>query len=175
MEHGPIDLATAHAMIAATKGTPAVPLVRVPWAEPWLAKPVLDAGAYGINFPMVSTAALARETVRAVRYPPAGARGYAPSYAPARWGLPAEEYLRCADREILNIVTIEEPAAIAALDEILAVPGIDVVVIASFDRSNEAITTTSIPGTARISSSASIAAGSSMVTMFMTSRSAQCR
>ena len=135
MEHGPIDLATAHAMIAATRGTPAVPLVRVPWSEPWLAKPVLDAGAFGINFPMVSTAALARETVRAVRYPPTGARGYAPSYAPLRWGLPTEDYLRLADREVLNLVTIEEPAAIEALDEILAVPGLDVVVIASFDLS----------------------------------------
>ena len=135
MEHGPIDLASVHAMIAATRGTAAVPLVRVPWSEPWLAKPVLDAGAYGINFPMVSTTAIARETVRAVRYPPAGARGYAPSYAPIRWGLPTEEYLRIADRELLNIVTIEEPAALAALDDILAVPGIDVVVIASFDLS----------------------------------------
>ena len=84
---------------------------------------------------MVSSAALARETVRAVRYPPLGGRGWAPSYAPIRWGLPTEEYLRVADREVLNIVTIEEPAAIEALDEILAVPGIDVVVIASFDLS----------------------------------------
>ena len=135
MEHGPIDLATAHAMIAATKGVPAVPIVRVPWSEPWLAKPVLDAGAFGINFPMISSAVLARETVRAVRYPPTGGRGWAPSYAPLRWGLSTEEYLRSADREVLNIVTIEEPAAIEALDEILAVPGIDVVVIASFDLS----------------------------------------
>jgi 4-hydroxy-2-oxoheptanedioate aldolase len=135
MEYGPIDLATAHAMIAATKGTTAVPLVSVPWSEPWLAKPVLDAGAFGINFPMVSTPALAHETVRAVRYPPAGARGYAPSYAPSRWGLTTEDYLRIADGEVLNIVTIEEPAAIEALDEILAVPGLDVVVIASFDLS----------------------------------------
>ena len=135
MEHGPIDLASAHAMIAATRGSPAVPLVRMPWSEPWLAKPLLDAGAFGINFPMVSTAALARETVRAVRYPPVGARGYAPAYAPTRWGLSTEEYLRVADREVLNLITIEEPAAIEALDEILAVPGIDLVVIASFDLS----------------------------------------
>src|SRR5919199_630620 len=68
MEHGPIDLATAHAMVAATRGTGAVPIVRVPWTEPWLAKPVLDTGAMGVNFPMVSDAATARETVRAVRY-----------------------------------------------------------------------------------------------------------
>jgi 4-hydroxy-2-oxoheptanedioate aldolase len=135
MEHGPIDVATAHAMVAATRGTGATPIVRVPWAEPWLAKPVLDSGAMGINFPMVSTAALARETVRAVRYPPLGARGYAPSCAPIRWGLPPDDYLRVANDEVLNIITIEEPEAIRCLDEILAVPGIDVVVIASFDLS----------------------------------------
>jgi 4-hydroxy-2-oxoheptanedioate aldolase len=135
MEHGPIDVATAHAMVAATRGTGAVPVVRVPWAEPWLAKPVLDTGAMGINFPMVSTAALARETVRAVRYPPLGVRGYAPSCAPVRWGLPPGDYLRVANDEVLNIITIEEPEAIHRLDEILAVPGIDVAVIASFDLS----------------------------------------
>src|SRR3954453_1745615 len=51
MEHGPIDLATAHAMVAATRGTGAVPIVRVRWTEPWLAKPVLDTGAMGGELP----------------------------------------------------------------------------------------------------------------------------
>ena len=101
MEHGPIDLATAHAMIAATKGTPAVPLVRVPWSEPWLAKPVLDAGAYGVNFPMVSTAELARETVaRSATRPPASR--LRPGLRADRWGLSTEDYLRVADREVLT-------------------------------------------------------------------------
>lgn len=31
MEHGPIDISAAHAMIAATAGTSAAPFVRVPW------------------------------------------------------------------------------------------------------------------------------------------------
>ncbi|MDA8051260.1 MAG: aldolase/citrate lyase family protein [Rhodospirillales bacterium] len=135
MEHGAIDLATLHAMIAATQGTGTAPLVRVPANEPWLVKPVLDAGAMGINFPLVGSAEEARRTTAAVRYPPAGVRGYAPSFAAARWGVSREEYWRIADREILNIITIETPEAIAALDEILAVPGIDVAAIASFDLS----------------------------------------
>lgn len=136
LEHGGIDFGTLQAMVAATRGTGAVPLARVPWTEPWLAKPVLDAGVMGINFPMVGDAAAARRTVEAVRYPTAGgARGYAPSLAPVRWGLTPEEYLKVADREILNIVTIEEPGAVERLDAILDVPGIDVVVIASFDLS----------------------------------------
>ena len=49
MEHGPIDLATAHAMITATAGTPAVPYARLPANLPWLAKPLLDAGVLGVR------------------------------------------------------------------------------------------------------------------------------
>ncbi len=135
MEHGPIDIATVHAMVAATQGTGATPIVRVPWTEPWLVKPVLDTGAMGINFPMISTPELARASVAAVRYPPEGVRGVAPSYAPLRWGLSFPEYLRAANREILNVITIEDPDAVRNLDSILAVPGIDVVAIASFDLS----------------------------------------
>lgn len=135
MEHGPIDLATLHAMVAATRGSGATPIVRVPWTEPWLVKPALDTGAMGINFPMISSAALARASTAAVRYPPEGVRGVAPSYAPVRWGLSMPEYLRQANREMVNVITIEDPEAVRNLDEILAVPGIDVVAIASFDLS----------------------------------------
>jgi 4-hydroxy-2-oxoheptanedioate aldolase len=135
MEHGPIDLQTLHAMVAVTRNTPATPIVRVPWAEPWLVKPVLDTGAMGINFPMISDAAMAKATVASVRYPPLGSRGYAPSYAPIRWGVSGPDYLKQADREVLNLITIEEPDAIRRLEEILAVAGIDAVAIASFDLS----------------------------------------
>lgn len=135
MEHGPIDLQTLHAMVAITRNTSATPIVRVPWTEPWLVKPVLDTGAMGINFPMISDAEMAKATVASVRYPPVGSRGYAPSYAPICWGVSGPDYLRLADREILNLITIEEPEAIRRLDEILAVPGIDAVAIASFDLS----------------------------------------
>jgi 4-hydroxy-2-oxoheptanedioate aldolase len=135
LEHGQIDLASTHAMIAATNGTKATPLVRMPWMEPWQAKSVLDASAFGLAFPMVNTAEQARATVRAVRYPPLGERGLAPGYAATRWGLSTPEYLKVANNELLNIVTIEHPDAVTSLDSILAVPGIDVAVVAPFDLS----------------------------------------
>ena len=72
MEHGAIDLAAAHAMIAATSGTPLVPFVRVSSDAPWHAKAPLDLGAMGICFPMTTSRADAEAAVRAVRYPPAG-------------------------------------------------------------------------------------------------------
>jgi hypothetical protein len=48
MEHGPVDVQSAHAMIAATGGTPLVPFVRVAGKESWQAKIPLDLGAMGI-------------------------------------------------------------------------------------------------------------------------------
>jgi len=53
LEHGPIDLTSAHAMITATSGTPCVPFARIAANEPWLAKAPMDIGALGINLPMI--------------------------------------------------------------------------------------------------------------------------
>lgn len=133
MEHGPIDIASAHAMIAATGGTEAVPLVRVPWNVPWLAKPVLDAGAFGVVFPMIRSRAEAEVAVRAVRYPPSGERGWGPFYAPLRWGRPAPDYAKSANDEILTVILIEHIEAVRRVEEIVTVPGIDVAVVAPFD------------------------------------------
>src|SRR5260221_2344992 len=66
LEHGPIDLNSAHAMIVATSGTPCVPLARIAANEPWLAKAPMDIGALGINFPMISSRAETRKGVRIV-------------------------------------------------------------------------------------------------------------
>jgi 4-hydroxy-2-oxoheptanedioate aldolase len=88
MEHGPIDLASAHAMILATAGTSAVPMARVAANVPWLAKPLIDSGALGVAFPMICSKAEAETAARALRYPPAGERMWGPFYAPMRCDMP---------------------------------------------------------------------------------------
>jgi 4-hydroxy-2-oxoheptanedioate aldolase len=133
MEHGPIGIEAAHAMITATSGTGAAPVVRVPWNVHWLAKPVLDAGAMGVIFPMIRSAADAEEAVRAVRYPPTGQRGFGPFYAPLRFGLTMQTYADPADEEILCILLIEHKDAVDAIEQIVAVPGVDACLIAPFD------------------------------------------
>jgi 4-hydroxy-2-oxoheptanedioate aldolase len=133
MEHGPIGIESVHAMITATTGTRAAPIVRVPWNVHWLAKPVLDAGAMGIIFPMIRSAAEAEEAARAMRYPPTGERGFGPFYAPLRFGVTMQTYVDPADREILTILLIEHKDAIDDIENIVAVPGIDACLIAPFD------------------------------------------
>lgn len=135
MEHAPIGIESVAAMIAATGGTPATPIVRVPGPLSDAVKPVLDCGAYGVVFPQVSTREEAEATVRAVRYSPRGGRGYGPTYAGLRWGVPSLEYLRIANDSILNVVLIESLAAVDALDDILSVDGLDIVAVARGDLS----------------------------------------
>ena len=133
MEHGPIDLAAAHAMIAATSGTPLVPLVRVAAGASWHAKAPLDLGAMGVCFPMTTQRSDAEATVRAVRYPPEGERFWGPFYAPLRWDLSMRDYLDRADDEILAIGTIEHIDALNTVAGVVATPGLDLVFIGPGD------------------------------------------
>ena len=133
MEHSPIGLDAVHAMIAATAGTQLVPLVRLPWSHPWQAKTVLDLGAMGVVFPMICSAEQAHGAVRSVRYPPDGDRLWGPFYAPMRTGQSMAAYIASANQSVSAVVTIEHPDAIESIDQIMAVPGIDLAFIGPGD------------------------------------------
>src|SRR5215831_14030162 len=133
LEHGPIDLTAAHAMIVATAGTPCVPMVRIAANEPHLAKAPMDLGALGINFPMISSRTDAEKAVRSVRYPPRGDRLWGPFHAPFRWNVSMGDYMATADDDMICMVTIEHVEAVERIDEIMATPGIDIAVIGPGD------------------------------------------
>ena len=133
LEHGPIDLGSAHAMITATAGTPCIPLARIAANEPWLAKAPMDIGALGINFPMICSRQDAEKAVRSVRYPPRGDRLWGPFHAPFRWGVSISDYMATADDDMICMITIEHVDAVERIDEIMATPGIDIAVIGPGD------------------------------------------
>jgi 4-hydroxy-2-oxoheptanedioate aldolase len=136
---------------------PAVtPLIRIPpnggEMNQWLAKQVLDIGAYGVVWPHISTVEQAYNAVSACRYPrpagapayePQGIRGDQPVHAARYWGITPQEYYRKADvwplapdGEILVIIMCEDVVAIDNLPRILQdVPGIGVVLIGEGDLS----------------------------------------
>ena len=142
-------------------GSPApavTPLVRIPAngveKNQWMAKQALDLGAYGVMFPHISTVDQAYNAIASCRYPrprgaplyePVGCRGYGNTTAIRYWGVDADEYNRRADvwplapdGEILTMLMIEDPVAIANLGDILKnVPGIGIIVIGIADLSTE--------------------------------------
>ncbi|MBA2301548.1 MAG: aldolase [Acidobacteria bacterium] len=140
----------------ATLAPAVTPLIRVPTnggeMNQWLAKQVLDIGAYGVVWPRVSTVDEAYNAVAACRYPrpasapayePAGLRGDYPANAARYWGLTQQEYYARADvwplaanGEILVIIMCEDVAGIDNLPRILKeVPGIGVVLSGEGDLS----------------------------------------
>jgi 2-keto-3-deoxy-L-rhamnonate aldolase RhmA len=135
MEHAALNLETAHRMIQATQGTETVPIVRVGWNLHWLAKPVLDMGAMGVVMPQVNSKQEAVDAAQALRYPPEGVRGMGAGFAALRWGLSIPEYLKIANKEIMGILLIEHAEAVNRIDEILTVPGIDLIFVGPGDLS----------------------------------------
>jgi len=133
-EHSPITLETTRNIILLTQGRKAIPFTRVPVNELWTAKRMLDIGSLGVIFPFTDTADLARQAVAACKYPPAGKRGVGPGMASMRWPV-AEGYTKWANDNAMVIVIVERPVAIEHIEEIAAVPGIDVIFIGLNDLS----------------------------------------
>ena len=84
---------------------------------------------------MICTAYEAEAAIASTLYPPLGNRGWGPFFAPMRWRMTPAQYLEEADTALTRIVLIEHPDALANLDDILSVPGIDVALLAPNDLS----------------------------------------
>jgi 2-dehydro-3-deoxyglucarate aldolase len=112
----------------------AVPLVRLTSNDAGQIKRVLDTGAQGIIVPMVKTADDARRAVAAAHYPPVGKRSFALSRAQG-YGRTFDAYVRDAKDTTMVIAIIEHVDAVGALEEILAVDGLDATMIGPYDLS----------------------------------------
>jgi 4-hydroxy-2-oxoheptanedioate aldolase len=134
MEHSANDLPEIVAQLRAAGGGTAEPIVRVPWNEPVAVKRVLDQGAQSLLFPFVQSAEEARRAVAATRYPPKGIRGVAGVSRATRYGR-IPNYFGRAETELCVIVQVETRKAVAAVEEIAAVEGVDGVFIGPADLS----------------------------------------
>ena len=132
MEHNGLDMAEVEHMLRAMNGSETIPLVRIPSADPVFIQRALDIGAMGITVPMVRTAAEAQAIVRASRYPPEGSRSFGPLRA-SQYTVNYEEYFERANDNVLITLIVETAEAVENLEEIAAVPGIDVLFIGDFD------------------------------------------
>ena len=132
MEHNGLDMAEVEHMLRAMNGSETIPLVRIPSADPVFIQRALDIGAMGITVPMVRTAAEAQAIVRASRYPPEGSRSFGPLRA-SQYTVNYEEYFERANDNVLITLIVETAEAVENLEEIAAVPGIDVLFIGAFD------------------------------------------
>ncbi|MBN9026617.1 HpcH/HpaI aldolase family protein [Kaistia nematophila] len=136
MQHGLHDPVSVMRGIGAVAlaGVPAI--VRIPVGDFAMASRALDMGASAIIAPMINSAEDARAFATAAKYPPLGERSWGPVRAMQLSGVSdGAAFLRDTNAATLTFAMIETRAALQALDEILAVPGIDAVFIGPSDLS----------------------------------------
>ena len=133
MEHGTLDFAAVQQMIqAAGQNCPCI--VRVPSNEAiWVGK-ALDTGAAGVIFPHINNADDARSAVLAGKYPPEGIRSIGVARAQG-FGSRLQECVDNANRETILIAQAEHAEAVRNIESILAVPGVDAVLVGPYDLS----------------------------------------
>ena len=135
MEHSAMGTQTVGVHLLAARARTVPALVRVPGSAAAFIKPVLDVGAEGIIVPQVRSAEEVMQIVANCRYCPAGRRGYGPR-VPSDYGRNGgSAYIQQANSELFVAVQIETIEALNALDDILAVPGLDSLVIGPWDLS----------------------------------------
>ncbi len=134
-EHGPAGPREAEDAARACEIAGMSLLVRPRSLDPKLILQYLDAGAIGIMLPGLRETDEARRLVEAVKYPPKGLRGIAAVRA-NRWTLgreKIEDYVERVNDETLVLPQIETLEAVAKLDELVRVPGVDGFIIGPRD------------------------------------------
>jgi 4-hydroxy-2-oxoheptanedioate aldolase len=134
-QHGYHDFASVQSMIQMAFAAGKATLVRIGVGDFAEAARFLDWGAAGIIAPMINSVADARMLVDFLKYPPLGGRSWGPARALALTGLQPKDHLAQANDFTMAIAMIETKEAYAALDDILAVPGIDGVLVGPSDLS----------------------------------------
>jgi len=132
-EHAPGDILNLISQIQAMKGSGCVPLVRAPWNDFVAIKRILDAGTQGVLVPYVNTREEAEMAVKACKYPLEGIRGVAGSPRAAGYGQNIGNYLQRSNDQVFVMTAVETPEAIANLDEILQIKGLDGIFIGPMD------------------------------------------
>lgn len=132
-EHAPNDLRSMLATLQAVAPYPSHAVVRLPHGDAALIKQVLEIGATTVLVPMVESAEMAAALASATRYPPQGTRGVGSGLArSSRWNR-YEDYLHAANDSTCLLVQVETADALAQVDAIAAVDGVDGVFIGPAD------------------------------------------
>jgi 4-hydroxy-2-oxoheptanedioate aldolase len=132
-QHGPMDHERLSAMICAIGSGGAQSMVRVEgYHDRGGIQQALDLGASGVLVPYINTADEARQAVSCARYPTAGTRSvYFPQRSTNKAGLLG--YVGNANRNIIVALQVETAACIENIEEIAAVPGVDILFLGQND------------------------------------------
>ena len=135
-EHGALGLPEIAGLVRAAECANITPLARVPRNAPDVILGYLDVGVQGIIVPMVNTREEAEQAVRAVKFYPEGMRGCGYGhFAEFFTQRSMSEIYAEANRETSVILQCESKEGLDNLEEIVNVPGVDIIMIGPMDLS----------------------------------------
>ena len=138
MEHNTLSVDTTCQICMAAQQIGITPLVRVPANTPEYICRVLDGGAMGVITPHVRSAAEAREMVKLVKFAPLGERSAGGALSQYQYrSFPLADTNAAMNRATMLVVMMETVAALENVEEIIAVDGVDMMLIGSNDLCNE--------------------------------------
>ena len=132
-EHGPLDAGDILGILQAV-GHRVPCIVRVPQCDEAWIKRVLDIGAQGVIVPQTNTPEIVAAVVQYARYAPIGSRGVGLARAHG-YGFQFDEYVSSANDHVAVIVQAEHKVAVENIEAIVAVAGIDAVLLGPYDLS----------------------------------------
>ncbi len=134
MEHGSADVAYAKQAFMAMERHGCAPFVRMPSADHYLARRLLDAGAHGLLVPVVEDPDAFTAFAKHCLYPPEGRRGVTLDRFNG-WGGSFEEYLR--DFRPVLVPMIETRRGVAAAEALARLPFVDGLFFGPYDLSTD--------------------------------------
>jgi len=136
VEHSSFSLDTTGQICMAALSAGITPLVRVASLD--TIGRVLDGGAIGVIAPHIHSAADAQAVVRAAKFPPLGDRSAGGNLPALHYlSFPASEANPALNEATLVAVMVETLEALDHIEEIAAVPGVDLLLIGSNDLTAE--------------------------------------
>jgi 4-hydroxy-2-oxoheptanedioate aldolase len=132
--HSPSDQQAQELIRAARAGGPTDVVVRPGKGEFARMARLLESGARGVMYPRCESAAEAAEVVRWGKFAPIGERGFDGAGADGEYlSHPMTKYLEHANASTFIIAQVEDERALASSDEIIRVPGIDMLMLGPAD------------------------------------------
>ncbi|SRR5581483_549561 len=135
-EHGGFDLETVQDICRVSLMAGLCPIVRVADLQYSLVARALDCGAQGVIFPRVESPELLEKAISWTKFPPVGVRGYGLTQVQTDYeALSFSQIIEHVNANTMVVLQIETRKALEGREELLAVSGIDAVMVGPADLS----------------------------------------
>ena len=134
-EHGPLDIPNCEDLCRVAHGVEITPIVRVRENDPAQILRALDIGAHGVQVPQICKKSDGEAVVNAAKYSPLGMRGVSPYTRAARYFADGAAIFERLNETSMTLVHIEGVEGLENLEEIITVPGLDVIFLGPYDLS----------------------------------------